>query len=92
MRPNDAASHKRYICALKPATIPPIRIEPAFREETEPSIESGESMAALVKNAVPTEFSRRRDQSEFVRSGLVAIARSEAAGNWVPPGAVIARL
>lgn len=36
--------------------------------------------------------SRRRDQYEFVRRGLVAIARSEPAGDWIPAETVIAKL
>lgn len=49
-------------------------------------------MAALVENAVRIEVSRRREQSEFVRRGLAAIARSEAAGDWVAAETVIAKL
>jgi predicted transcriptional regulator len=85
-------SHKRYITSMKTATIPPIRIEPAFRAEIEKSLDSGETMAALVENAVRTEVSRRREQSEFVRRGLAAIARSEADGDWIPAETVIAKL
>jgi Arc/MetJ-type ribon-helix-helix transcriptional regulator len=88
----EEASHKRYIDPMKAATIPPIRIESAFREEIEQSLGTGETMAALVENAVRTEVSRRRDQSEFVRRGLAAIARSEAAGDWIPAETVIAKL
>lgn len=76
---------------MKTATIPPIRIESAFREAIEQSLEAGETMAALVENAVRTEVSRRRDQSEFVRRGLAAITRSEVAGDWVPAETVIAK-
>jgi hypothetical protein len=32
------------------------------------------------------------EQSEFVRRGLSAIARSEAAGDWIPVDQVIAKL
>jgi len=74
------------------ATIPPVRIESSFREEIEQSLESGETIASLVERAVRTEVARRRDQSEFVRRGLAAIARSEAAGDWVPAETVIAKL
>ena len=77
---------------MKSANIPPIRIEASFREEIERSLDEGETMAALVENAVRTEVSRRREQSEFVRRGLASIARSEAAGDWVPAETVIARL
>jgi Arc/MetJ-type ribon-helix-helix transcriptional regulator len=85
-------SQKRYSDAMKSATIPPIRVEPAFRDEIENALEAGETMAALVESAVRTEVARRRDQSEFVRRGLAAIARSEAAGDWVPAEALIAKL
>jgi Arc/MetJ-type ribon-helix-helix transcriptional regulator len=88
----DRVSHKRYIASMKTATIPPIRIEPSFREEIEQSLDSGETMAALVENAVRTEVSRRREQSEFVRRGLAAIARSEADGDWISAETVIAKL
>lgn len=77
---------------MKTATIPPIRIEPSFREEIEQSLDSGETMAALVENAVRTEVSRRREQSEFVRRGVAAIARSEADGDWISAETVIAKL
>jgi hypothetical protein len=37
---------------MKTATIPPMRMESAFREEIEQSLEAGETMAALVEHAV----------------------------------------
>jgi len=86
------ASHSRYTAPMKTATIPPIRIKPEFREEIERSLESGETLAALVEKAVRTEVTRRQDQTEFVRRGLAAIARSEAAGDWIPADAVLAKL
>lgn len=77
---------------MKTATIPPVRIEPAFRQQIEESLGDGETMAALVENAVRREVVRRRDQSEFVRRGLAAVARSEADGDWIPAELVIAKL
>jgi hypothetical protein len=88
----DRASQKRYIQAMKTATIPPIRIESAFRQQIEQSLVDGETMASLVEKAVRTEVARRRDQSEFARRGLAAIARSETAGDWIPADVVIAKL
>ena len=41
-----------------------------------------------VGNDVPPEG----EQSEFVRRGLSAIAKSEAAGDWIPADQVIAKL
>lgn len=88
----DIASQTRYNQAMKNASIPPIRIESTFRQEIEMSLGDGETMASLVENAVRTEVTRRRDQSEFVRRGLAAIARSEADGDWIPAEVVIAKL
>ncbi len=88
----DIASQTRYSQAMKNASIPPIRIESTFRQEIEMSLGDGETMASLVENAVRTEVTRRRDQSEFVRRGLAAIARSEADGDWIPAEVVIAKL
>ncbi|MCC9597505.1 MULTISPECIES: YlcI/YnfO family protein [unclassified Rubrivivax] len=77
---------------MKSTTIPPVRIEPQFREEIEQALEEGESLASLVEQAVRTEVARRRDQAEFVRRGLAAVARSEADGDWVPAETVLDRL
>ena len=88
----DTVLHARYSVAMKTSTIPPILIEPAFREEMEQALESGETVAALVENAVRTEVARRRNQSEYIRRGLAAIANSEAAGDWIPAETVIAQL
>ncbi|MDD3935262.1 YlcI/YnfO family protein [Rhodoferax sp.] len=88
----DSVSQSRYISIMKTATIPPIRIESTFRQEIEQSLGDGETMASLVENAVRTEVTRRRDQSEFVRRGLAAIARSEADGDWIPAEVVLAKL
>ena len=80
----DPLSQTRYSQAMKTATTPPIRIEPALRQEIEQALGDGETMASLVESAVRTEVSRRRDQTEFVRRGLASIARSEADGDWIP--------
>ena len=86
------ASHMRYTDAMKTATIPPVRIEPSFRQEIEQALEGGESLASLVETAVRNEVVRRRHHGEFVQRGLAAIARSERDGDWVPAETVIAKL
>lgn len=88
----DLVSQTRYSPVMKAATIPPIRIESAFRQEIEQALGDGETMASLVESAVRTEVSRRRDQTEFVRRGLASIARSEADGDWIPVDTVLSKL
>lgn len=49
-------------------------------------------MAALVETAVRNEVNRRRVQSEFVRRGLAAVARTVAAEDSIPAEVVIGKL
>ena len=77
---------------MKSATLPPVRIEPDFRDEVERALQPGETLTSLVEAAVRAEVVRRKEQSEFVRRGLAAIARSEAAGDWIAAEDVIAKL
>ena len=77
---------------MKSATIPPVRVEPAFRQEMELSLEHNESLANLVETAVRNEVKRRQDQAEFLRRGLTAIQRTVAAGDGIPASTVIAKL
>lgn len=77
---------------MKTATIPPVRIDPSFRQDMEHCLEGGESLASLVETAVRNEVSRRRLKSEFVRRGMAAIDRTVSCGDGVPAQAVIAKL
>lgn len=86
------AIHERYNNLMKTATIPPVRIEPSFRQEIERSLEEGESLTSLVEAAVRNEVTRRRVQSEFVRRGMAAIHRTVVAGDGISAQAVIAKL
>lgn len=77
---------------MKSSTIPPIRVEPSFRQEIEASLVPGETMATLVEQAVRTELNRRNSQAEFVRRGIASITRSEKDGDWIPAETVLAKL
>jgi BMFP domain-containing protein YqiC len=77
---------------MKTATIPPVRIEPQFRDAMEQALEEGESLAALVEKAVRSEVQRRLEQTEFVRRGMAAIERTKAKGDGVPASVVLSKL
>ena len=77
---------------MKSATIPPVRVEPAFRQEMEQALQDNESLASLVETAVRNEVRRRQTQAEFVRRGMAAIERTAATGDGVPAVDVIASL
>ncbi|MFT4193342.1 YlcI/YnfO family protein [Ottowia sp.] len=77
---------------MKTATIPPVRVDPAFREEMEQSLQGSETLAALVEVSVRNEIERRRTQAEFVRRGMAAIQDTVARNNGIPADEVIAEL
>ncbi len=82
----------QYNLPMKTATIPPVRVEPSFRQEMERSLETGESLASLVETAVRNEVKRRQVQTEFMRRGLASIQATVAAGSGIPAESVIAKL
>ena len=77
---------------MKTATIPPVRVESAFRDDMQKALFQGESLASLVETAVRSEVTRRRVQAEFVRRGMAAIERTVIAEDGVPAEDVIAKL
>jgi hypothetical protein len=58
----------------------------------EESLEEGENIAALMEKAVSGEVSRRKMQAEYARRGLLAIAKTQKAGDGIPAETVIAEL
>ncbi|MFT3779677.1 MAG: YlcI/YnfO family protein [Ottowia sp.] len=77
---------------MKTATIPPVRVDPAFREEMEQSLQGSETLAALVEVSVRNEIERRKTQAEFVRRGMAAIQETVARNNGIPAAEMIAEL
>lgn len=77
---------------MKTATIPPVRVEPQFRQELEEVLEQGETLAGFVESSVREAVAMRKSQTEFVRRGLAAIERTKQAQDGIPAAAVIAKL
>lgn len=77
---------------MKTATIPPIRVAPAFRGEIESVLEQGESLSQFVENAVRQIVLKRQNQTEFVRRGMAAIEETQRLGNGIAADDVLAQL
>ncbi len=86
------ASQMQYSRGMKTATIPPVRIDPEFREAMEQSLHAGESLASLVETAVRAEVQRRHMQSEFIRRGVASIEGAVARGDGLGADALLSRL
>jgi hypothetical protein len=77
---------------MKTATIPPIRVAPAFRGEIESVLEQGESLSEFVENAVRQSVLKRQNQTEFVRRGMAAIEETQRLGNGISADYLLAQL
>ena len=62
--------HLHYNFAMKTATIPSVRVAPAFRAEVVSVLAEGESLSEFVEASVRATVERRRAQAEFVARGL----------------------
>ena len=77
---------------MKTATIPPVRIEPALREQLEQVLGEGESLSAFVEAAVRASVHERQTQAEFVRRGMASLAKAREQGGYVTAERAIERL
>jgi len=67
---------------MKTAQLPPVRVEPAVREEIESVLQEGESLSQFVETAAVQAARRRRAQQEFLARGRTSIARAMATGEF----------
>ena len=82
----------QYNFSMKTATIPPIRVEPAFRLEIEGLLEQGESLSEFVETAVRATVEARKTRAEFVKRGMAAIDQARREGTTIPADQVMAKL
>jgi hypothetical protein len=77
---------------MKTSTIPPVRVQPALRQELEDALHEGETLAGFVESAVRDAVFKRKAQAEFLRRGIEAIERTKAAEDGVPVDEVLQNL
>jgi predicted transcriptional regulator len=82
----------QYTGRMKTSTIPPIRVEPAFRQQVEQVLAHGETLSEFVENAIRDTVSKRQFQSDFVQRGLAAIDEVKRQGGGIPAEVVLANL
>lgn len=77
---------------MKTASIPSVRVAPAFRAEIESLLGTGETLSEFVENSVVEAVQRRRNQAEFVARGMASLVEAKAADTYVDADAVIGKL
>jgi predicted transcriptional regulator len=67
---------------MKTATIPSIRVEPAFRQQAENVLGSEETLSAFVETALAEAIERRTMQHDFIARGLASLEQAERTGSY----------
>jgi hypothetical protein len=82
----------KYNQNMKTATLPPIRVAPAFRIEVEGVLAQGETLSEFVENAVRQTVLKRKHQAEFLSRGIKSIEATKGASSGIPAEVVVAKL
>ncbi|MGX5650303.1 MULTISPECIES: YlcI/YnfO family protein [Hydrogenophaga] len=77
---------------MRSASLPPIRVEPEFRQQLEEVLAEGETLSSLVEHAVRRELMRRMADAEFHQRGFASLARAKETGNYLDADEVLSRL
>lgn len=77
---------------MKTATIPSVRVDPAFRSEVEQVLGKNESLSEFVESAVRAFVGQRRHQAEFLARGRRSLADAKKTGAYVDADVVMDRL
>jgi hypothetical protein len=77
---------------MKNATIPSVRVEPAFRAQVEAVLAEGETLSEFVEAAVRASVERRRFNAEFIRRGLRSRDEARRKNEYVDADAVLSNL
>ena len=82
----------QYSLPMKTATLPPLRVDPEFREEVEAVLEEGESLSEFVEASIRSSVQRRRDNAEFIARGIRALDAVNSTGVWIDADDMLATL
>jgi len=77
---------------MKSAQLPPVRVEPAVRQEIEGALREGESLSEFVEAAALQAARRRKAQEEFLARGRASLADAKRTGEFYPAEEVLDRM
>lgn len=82
----------RYTVRVKSASIPSVRVDPAFRAEVESVLGQGETLSEFVEASIRAGVHHRRAQAEFIARGLRSGEEAKRNGHYVDADVVLDRL
>lgn len=78
--------------SMKTAMIPPLRVEPEFREQVLDVLHQGESLSAFTEASLRAEIHRRTAQREFIARGRAAAEQAQRSGRYIEADDMLAQL
>jgi hypothetical protein len=77
---------------MKTATIPSVRVDPAFRAEVEAVLGQGETLSEFVEASIRAGVHHRLAQAEFIARGLRSGEEAKRTGVYIDADVVLERL
>ena len=77
---------------MKTSALPPLRVDPALRNEAEQLLKEGETLSSFMLEALSLNIERRKAQQDFLSRGLVSAAKARESGDYVPVSRVLTKL
>ena len=74
---------------MKSSQLPPVRVEPAVREEIESCLKEGESLSQFIEKAAVEASRARKFQAEFLARGRASLVRAQRTGEFYPASGVL---
>jgi predicted transcriptional regulator len=77
---------------MKTASIPSLRVDPELRRAAESVLKEGESLSAVMEEALRANVTRRQMQREFIARGLASHDEAQRTGVYFSSDEVLAEL
>jgi predicted transcriptional regulator len=77
---------------MKTSALPPLRVDPALRNEAEQLLKEDETLSAFMLEALKLNIERRKARQDFLTRGLASAAKARDSGDYVPASRVLTKL
>ncbi|RJG11946.1 prevent-host-death protein [Pseudomonas cavernicola] len=77
---------------MKASTLPSIRVLPELRQAAEAVLKPGETLSALIEEALKQSIALRQAQREFIARGLASATTARQSDSYIASDAVLDKL
>lgn len=84
-----ASQLQRIEAAVKTASFPSLRVDPALRRAAEDVLQDGETLSSFVELSVRTQIRQRQEQDAFIARGLASRDKARKSDACVSSAAVV---